>query len=472
MPCKVCRALDIEPFINAIQRILVRKRCGIDQVIICTGKRHAFLLHIVQPHETIVMFRVTLYDLINTELLFVAIQQHIFLFCHVPLLLQICYCNLEGITSALDFLSCRDKNRPRADADKINLLTFVIQPQSLFTVYYCQRKIRARILVLCIIFPLFQQNCIPCVCLNAENAIVLLDFLLAYIITCRAITEQRINPLTQPMPFPCAFFRQRQHIIFSVAIVVHFRKANHPIREIFDFLLCIVHQAVDFFFVVLGQCSRQTAHQFLRCCPVIQLKSKIYDEISLLIIENRFFLLLVGNQLFRILHRGHALCAPFCHRCFQLFQKVGCGQSNRIHRIFQFLHLLVAGPACHIRERVIGRINAQSRADRKCNAFRFGFFRKSVFFLAVLLHEIAVMQHRMSNLVDHRLDCLALAHADLNADFFVCITVIAFGIPFDFIKPHRHGRYLLDCRRKQRIVFDAGGQFVHFQRRNRFPIGL
>ena len=350
MPCKVCRALDIEPFINAIQRILVRKRCGIDQVIICTSNRYAFLLHIVQSHEAVVMFRVTGSDLINAELLFAAIQQHIFLFCHVPLLLQICYCNLEGITSALDFLSCRDKNRPRADADKINLLTFVIQPQSLFTVYYCQRKIRARILVLCIIFPLFQQNRIPCVCLNAENAIVLLDFLLAYIITCRAITEQRINPLTQPMPFPCAFFRQRQHIIFPVAIVVHFRKTNHPIREIFDFLLRIVHQAVDFFFVILGQCRRQTVHQFFRCSPVIQLESKIHDEISLLIIENRYFLLLVGNQLFRVLHRGHALCTPFCHRRFQLFQKVGSGQSNRIHRIFQFLHLLAAGPACHIRK--------------------------------------------------------------------------------------------------------------------------
>ena len=350
MPCKVCRTLDIEPFINAIQRILVRKRCGIDQVIICTGNRHAFLLHIVQPHETIVMFRVTLCDLINAKLLFAAIQQHIFLFCHVPLLFQICYCNLECITSALDFLSCRDKNGPRADADEINLLTFVIQPQSLFTVYYCQRKIRARILVLCIIFPLFQQNRIPCVCLNAENAIVLLDSLLACIITCRAITEQRIDSLTQPMPFPCAFFRQRQHIIFPVAVVVHFGKTNHPIREIFDFLLRIVHQTVDFFFVILDQCSRQTIHQFFRCCPVIQFEGKIHDEISLLIIKNRFFLLLIDNQLFRILHRGHALCAPFRDCRFQLFQKVGCGQSNRIHRIFQFLHLLAAGPACHIRK--------------------------------------------------------------------------------------------------------------------------
>ena len=82
------------------------------------------------------------------------------------------------------------------------------------------------------------------------------------------------------------------------------------------------------------------------------------------------------------------------------------------------------------------------------------------------------MQHRMSDFVDHRLYGLALAHADLNADFFVCITVIAFGIPFDFIKPHRHRRYLLDCRCKQRIVFDTGRQFVHFQRRNRFTIGL
>ena len=127
MPCKVCRALDIEPFINAIQRILVRKRRGIDQVIICTGNRHAFLLHIVQPHEAVVVFRVTGGDLVNTELLFTAIQQHIFLFCHVPLLFQICYCNLEGITSALDFLSRRDKNRPRADADEINLLSLVIQ---------------------------------------------------------------------------------------------------------------------------------------------------------------------------------------------------------------------------------------------------------------------------------------------------------------------------------------------------------
>ena len=274
------------------------------------------------------------------------------------------------------------------------------------------------------------------------------------------------------MPFPCAFFRQWQHIIFQITVVVHFRKANHPIREIFDFLLRIVHQTVDFFFVVLGQCSRQTVHQFFRCSPVIQLESKIHDKVSLFIIENRYFLLPIGNQLFRILHRCHALCTPFCHRRFQLFQKVGCGQSNRIHRIFQFLHLFAAGPACHIRKRVIGRINAQSRADRKCNAFGFSFFREPVFFLAVLLHEIAVMQHRMSDFVNHRFYGLALAHADLNADFFVCITVIAFGISFDFIKPHRHRRYLLDCRRKQRIVFDAGRQFVHFQRWNRFPIGL
>ena len=472
MPRKVCWMLNIESFINAIQRIIFRKRRGINQVIICTSNRYAFLLHKIQSHETVVVFRVTGSDLVNTELLFAAIQQHIFLFCHVPLLFQICYCNLEGITSALDFLSRRDKNRPRADADKINLLTLVIQPQSLFTVYYGQLKIWARILVLCKIFPLFQQNRIPCVCLNAENTIVLLDSLLAYIITCRAITEQRINPLTQPMPLPCAFLGQRQHIIFQITVVVHFRKTNHPIRKIFDFLLCIVHQAVDFFFVVLGQCSRKTLHQFFRCSPVIQFKGEVHDEVSLLIIENRFLLLLVGNQLFCILHRGHALCTPFRDCRFQLFQKIGCGQSNRIHRIFQFLHLLAAGPACHIRERVIGRINAQSRADRKCNAFGFGFFRKPVFFLAVLLHEIAVMQHRMSNLVDHRLDGLALTHADLNADFFVCITVIAFGIPFDFIKSHRHRRYLLDCRRKQRIVFDAGRQFVHFQRRNRFPIGL
>ena len=210
-------------------------------------------------------------------------------------------------------------------------------------------------------------------------------------ISCRAILKQRVNPFAQPMPLPCALFRQREHIIFQIAVVMHFRKTNHPIREIFNFFLRIVHQAVDFFFVVLGQCSRQTAHQFFRCCPVIQLESKIHDKVSLLIIENRFFLLPIGNQLFRILHCGHALCAPFCHRRFQLFQKVGCGQSNRIHRIFQLLHLLAAGPACYIRKRVIGCINAQSRADRKCNAFGFSFFREPVFFLAVLLHEIAVM---------------------------------------------------------------------------------
>ena len=240
------------------------------------------------------------------------------------------------------------------------------------------------------------------------------------------------------MPLPCALFRQRQHIIVQITVVVHFRKANHPIREIFDFLLRIVHQTVDFFFVILGQCSRQTVYQFFRCCLVIQLESKIHDKVSLFIIENRFFLLPIGNQLFRILHRGHALCTPFCHRRFQLFQKVGSGQSNRIHRIFQFFHLLAAGPACHIRERIVGCINAQSRANRKCNAFGFGFFCEPIFFLAVLLHEIAVMQHRMSNLVDHRLYGLALAHADLNADFFVSITVISFSFPFDFIEPHRH----------------------------------
>ena len=90
----------------------------------------------------------------------------------------------------------------------------------------------------------------------------------------------------------------------------------------------------------------------------------------------------------------------------------------------------------------------------------------------MLLHEIAVVQHRMSNLVDHRLYGLALTHADLNADFFFNVAVISFSFPFDFIKPHRHRRYLLDCHRKQRIVFDTGRQFVHFQRRNRFPIGL
>ena len=74
--------------------------------------------------------------------------------------------------------------------------------------------------------------------------------------------------------------------------------------------------------------------------------------------------------------------------------------------------------------------------------------------------------------MNHRLDGLALAHADLDADFFLYVAVIPFGFPFDFVKPNRHRRYLLDCHRKQRIVFDTGRQFVHFQRRNRFTIGL
>ena len=74
--------------------------------------------------------------------------------------------------------------------------------------------------------------------------------------------------------------------------------------------------------------------------------------------------------------------------------------------------------------------------------------------------------------MDHRFYGLALAHADLNTDFFVYIAVIAFGISFDFIKSHRHRRYLLDCRRKQRIVFNAGRQFMRSQFRKRFTIGL
>ena len=189
---------------------------------------------------------------------------------------------------------------------------------------------------------------------------MLCDLLLAGKLACRSIRKQRIDFLASPMPFQRSFFHQRQHIVLPITIVVHFRKTNHPIREIFDFLLRIVHQAVDFFFVILGQCRRQTVHQFFRCSPVIQFEGEIHDEISLLIIENRYSLLLVGNQLFRILHRGHALYAPFCHRRFQLFQKISSSQSNRIHRIFQFLHLLAAGPACHIRERIVGRINTQN----------------------------------------------------------------------------------------------------------------
>ena len=156
MPGKIRWTLDIEAFVNGFKCIFFRKRLGIDQLIVCTVHFHPMPFYKVQIHKAIVVFRVTGSDLVNTELLLAAIQQHIFLFCHTPLLLQICCCNLEGITSALDFCSVSNDHWPRTDADKINLLTLVILPQSLFTVYYCQLKIRARILVLCIIFPLFQ----------------------------------------------------------------------------------------------------------------------------------------------------------------------------------------------------------------------------------------------------------------------------------------------------------------------------
>ena len=114
MPCKVCRALDIEPFKDSIQRILVRKRCGIDQVIICTGNRHALLLHIVQPHETVVVFRVTLCYLVNAELFLTALQQRVL---SALLQLQVCRCDLEHITSTLDFCAFRDNRWPQTCAD-------------------------------------------------------------------------------------------------------------------------------------------------------------------------------------------------------------------------------------------------------------------------------------------------------------------------------------------------------------------
>ena len=347
MSCKVCRTLDIEPFINAIQRVLFRKRCSINQVIICTGNCHAFLLHIVQPHETVVVFRVTLCDLINTELLLTALQQRFF---SALLQFQVCRCDLEHITSALDFCAFRNDCWPQTCADQVDLLSLIVQLQGLFSGDGRKWELRICKIIFQIAFLLFQQNTLPYICSDAKNTVMLCDLLLAGKLACRTIRKQRIDFFASPMPFQRSVFHQRQHIILPITIVVHLRKANHSIRQIFDFLLCLVHQAVDFFFVILGQCSRQTIHQFFRCCPVIQLESKIRDEVSLLIIENRFFLLLVGNQLFRILHRGHALCAPFRDCRFQLFQKVGCGQSNRIHRIFQFLHLLAAGPTCYIRK--------------------------------------------------------------------------------------------------------------------------
>ena len=74
--------------------------------------------------------------------------------------------------------------------------------------------------------------------------------------------------------------------------------------------------------------------------------------------------------------------------------------------------------------------------------------------------------------MDHRLDRLAFPHARLDTDFFFYVAVIPLGLPLDFIKPNRHRRYLFDCRRKQRIILDAGGQFIYFQQRERFTIRL
>ena len=49
MARKVCRTLDVEPFINAIQRVLFRKRCGIDQVMHELG----IVFHIIRTVEDV-----------------------------------------------------------------------------------------------------------------------------------------------------------------------------------------------------------------------------------------------------------------------------------------------------------------------------------------------------------------------------------------------------------------------------------
>ena len=392
--------------------------------------------------------------------------------CFLLVLFQIFLGNLEIVTSPLDFFTPCDKNRPWTNADKINLLALIKQAQSLLPAYHRQCSVRAGILIFQILFVLFQQNCTPCVCLDSEDAIMLFDLFLTGEVSCRAILKQRINPFTQPMPLPCAFLCQRQNIIFQIPIFVHFRKTDHAIRQTFDLLLCFPHQAIDFFRVFSRNRSRQIVGKFFRCRPVIQLVSKVYNEISLAVVKNGFVPFLVRNQLFSIFHRRHALHTPFCHRRFQFFKKISSGQSNRIHRIFQFFQFLAACPACYIRERVVRSINAKCRANRKCNAFRFCFFGKLVFFLAALFHLVAVMQHGMSNLMDHRLDGLALTHIGTNTDFFVHVAVITFCVALDLSKTNWHRRYLFDCLFQQGIILDTGSQFIHFQRRQRFSVCL
>ena len=270
--------------------------------------------------------------------------------CFLLVLFQIFLGNLEIVTSTFNFFTPCDKNRPRADTDKINLLALIKQAQSLLPAYHRQCSVRAGILIFQILFVLFQQNRTPCVSLDSENAIMLFDLFLTGEISCRTILKQRINPFAQPMPLPCAFLCQRQNIIFQIPIFVHFRKTDHAIRQIFDFLFCFPHQAIDFFRVFCHNRSRQIIRQFFRCRPIIQLVSKVHDEISLAVVKNGFLLFLVLNQLFCVFHRCHALHTPFSYCRFQLFKKISSGQSNRIHRIFQFFQFLAACPACHIRK--------------------------------------------------------------------------------------------------------------------------
>ena len=97
MASKVCRTLDIEPFINAVQRILFRKRCGIDQLIVCTVYFHPVPFYKVQIHKAVVVFLVTGSDLVDAKLLFAARKQLLLLDQRIQPGYQLCrlFCGLS-----------------------------------------------------------------------------------------------------------------------------------------------------------------------------------------------------------------------------------------------------------------------------------------------------------------------------------------------------------------------------------------
>ena len=97
MPRKVCWTLNIESFINAIQRILFRKRRGINQVIVCTVYFQPVSLYKVQIHKAVVVFRVTGSDLVDAKLLFTAGKQLLLLDQRIQPGYQLCrlFCGLS-----------------------------------------------------------------------------------------------------------------------------------------------------------------------------------------------------------------------------------------------------------------------------------------------------------------------------------------------------------------------------------------